>query len=513
MFHPPSGWHVHDFWGNLAVVAHGHSTALSLAIAAAALLVLGRALLPSTERVRLRIGFATLIVYFGSLPLRAALLSNDLETYYDEAQLIGTVALSWAIIGAAGLLVFDLVGRRLGVPKILRDLTVLIANAIVLVVLLREAGVNLLSIVTTSAVVTAVIGLALQDTIGNLLSGVALQLESSIKIGDWIRVDEKPIGKVREIRWRSTVIQTKNGDLVIIPNALVTKGTITNFNKDGLENRRWVYFSVGLRTPPNEVQKIVLAALQDVPNVSKTTPPDCIVWAFKESLVEYSVRYRLVDFLPDDPTDSEVRKRIWYALARAGIEIPFPAHNVVVTERDEKRSERHAERDHAARLDAIRRVSIFAPLDEGERERLASSARYAVFGKGEIILRAGAAGDSLYILHAGEVAVRIGVNGLEREVARLGPGQFFGEMSLMTGEPRHATVVAASDAECFVVDRAAFVDVLKGKESLVTEIGRLLHDRQAELHAERAGLDQEAARMQADRQALLGRIKSFFGFA
>ena len=109
-----------------------------------------------------------------------------------------------------------------------------IASAVAMVMLLSRSGVNLLSIITTSAVLTAVIGLALQDTLGNLLSGVAMQLESSIAIGDWIRLDERPIGRVLEIRWRSTMIRTKNDDLVIIPNGLFAKGVITIFGKDGL---------------------------------------------------------------------------------------------------------------------------------------------------------------------------------------------------------------------------------------------------------------------------------------
>ncbi|HZS35679.1 MAG TPA: mechanosensitive ion channel family protein [Polyangia bacterium] len=513
MFHPPPGWRVHDFWGNLTLVAHGHSTALTLALAGLVLLLLGRALLPASERSRLRVALASLVIYFLSLPVRASLLSGDLETYYDEAQLVGSVALAWALIGVAGLLLFDLLGRRVGVPKILRDLTTTVAMLVALVVLLRESGVNLLSIVTTSAVLTAVIGLALQDTLGNLLSGVALQLESSIKIGDWIRVEDKPIGRVREIRWRSTVIQTKNGDLVIIPNGMMTKGVITNFNKDELENRRWVYFSVGLRHPPNDVQRVIVDALGDVPNVSKRTPPDCIVWGFKESVIEYAVRYRLIDYLPDDPTDSEVRKRIWYALSRSGIEIPFPAHNVLVTQRDEARAQEKAERDTRNRADAVARVGLFAPLGAAERESLARALRLALYGAGEVILRAGDPGDSLYIIRAGEVSVRIHVDGLEKEVARLGVGQFFGEMSLMTGEPRHATVVAFRDAECYVVDRAAFQQIVAGKEALVAEIGKLLHERDLELRGQKQGLSVEAARLHADRQALLGRIKNFFGFA
>src|SRR5206468_11941884 len=121
-----------------------------------------------------------------------------------------------------------------------------LASLIALMVALSRSGVNLLSIITTSAVVTAVIGLALQDTLGNLMSGVALQLEASFGVGDWIRVEDKPVGRVREIRWRSALLETKNGDLLVIPNGMLTKSMIVSFNKQGLEHRQWVTFTAHL---------------------------------------------------------------------------------------------------------------------------------------------------------------------------------------------------------------------------------------------------------------------------
>jgi CRP-like cAMP-binding protein len=358
-----------------------------------------------------------------------------------------------------------------------------------------------------------VIGLALQDTLGNLLSGIALQLESSVAVGDWIRVDERAIGQVKEIRWRSTVIQTKNGDTVIIPNGLFSKSVITSFNKDGLENRRWVYFPVHLRHPPNQVQKVVTDALRGTPNVSARTPPDCLLWAYKESYAEYAVRYRLVDFLPDDPTDSEVRKRIWYALRRSQIEIPYPARNLFVTTLDAEREHVKGEVELRCRLDSIARVHFLEPLDATDRNELAAGLRREVYGDGEVVLRAGEQGDSLYLVRRGAVSVRIGSNGLEEEVAVLGEGDFFGEMGLMTGEPRRATVVARGDLDCYVIDRPLFQKILQRREALVSEISALLSVRERELKGKLDGLNQEAMRHHDDHLALVERIKTFFGLS
>ncbi|MGZ5218320.1 MAG: mechanosensitive ion channel domain-containing protein, partial [Caldimonas sp.] len=244
MIAAPTGWEAHHYWHDLDLELHTRQPGITAACVCLALLILGRALLPVADRGRVRLAIFFVLTYLLLLFVKASLLNVGLENAYATAHLGALVALAWGITGTAGLVLFDLAGHRFRIPKILRDLSVTIASAVAMVMLLSRSGVNLLSLITTSAVLTAVIGLALQDTLGNLLSGVAMQLESSIDIGDWIRLDERPIGRVLEIRWRSTVIRTKNDDIVIIPNGLFAKGVITLFGKDGLENRRWVYFNV-----------------------------------------------------------------------------------------------------------------------------------------------------------------------------------------------------------------------------------------------------------------------------
>jgi small-conductance mechanosensitive channel/CRP-like cAMP-binding protein len=513
MIAAPSGWEAHHYWHDLELELATRQPGITAACVCLALLILGRALLPVADRGRVRLAIFFVLTYLLLLFVKAGLLNVGLESAYSTAHLGALVALAWGITGTGGLVLFDLVGHRFRIPKILRDLSVTIASAVAMVMLLSRSGVNLLSLITTSAVLTAVIGLALQDTLGNLLSGVAMQLESSIDIGDWIRLDERPIGRVLEIRWRSTVIRTKNDDIVIIPNGLFAKGVITLFNKEGLENRRWVYFNVHLRHPPNQVQKIVADALVGTPNVSTVTPPDCITWRYHESWLEYAVRYRLVDYGPDDPTDSEVRKRIWYALHRENIEIPYPGYNVFMTEMSAARAATKADRERGRRTELLQTVGILAPLDDRARLAVADGLHHTVYGVGEVIMRAGDPGDSLYIIRSGSVSVRLVDGGLEKEVAVLGEGEFFGEMSLMTGEPRRATVVARADAECYVIDRALFQQILRNNAKLAEEIGKLLSEREMKNKIEREGLSAEAARKSTDHQALLHRIRSFFGLS
>jgi CRP-like cAMP-binding protein len=267
-----------------------------------------------------------------------------------------------------------------------------------------------------------------------------------------------------------------------------------------------------MRHAPNLVIETVASALRGIPNVSEKIPPDCVLMDFGDSWARYAVRYRLIDFRPDDPTDSQVRTRIWYALHRASIEFPYPAHNLFITQLDAARDQRKSDFEHQRRMESLSRVHFFKPLGEAERESLAHGLRFEVYGPGEVIIRAGADGDSLYLIRSGDVSVKIGVDGLEREVAVLHAGDFFGEMSLMTGEPRRATVVAKRSTECYVVDKAMFEQIVRENPTLLGEIGRLLHERQTELEGTRDGLSAEAQAGRASAQnLLLNRIKSFFG--
>src|SRR2546423_1605051 len=196
MIAPPIGWEAHHFWHDFQVEAATRQGGIAVACVCLALLFVGRALLPVGDRGRVRLTIFFIFTYFVMLLVKAGLLAGSMDAAYSTAQLTALVALSWGITGTAGLMTFDLIGHRFHVPKILRDLTVTIASAVAMVMLLSRSGVNLLSIITTSAVLTAVIRLALQDTLGKLLSGGALQLQSSIRIRHLVSPHQGPNRRV-----------------------------------------------------------------------------------------------------------------------------------------------------------------------------------------------------------------------------------------------------------------------------------------------------------------------------
>jgi small-conductance mechanosensitive channel/CRP-like cAMP-binding protein len=472
-----------------------------------------RRLLPPDRQKRGRVALVLLAL---SLLLRLAavgLALLDKETAASVLGFVSTLFFAFGVTGVIALLVLDIGLARVGVsvPELVRDILQALAFAVITIAVLQGAGVNLIGLITTSAVLTAIIGLALQSTIANLFAGLTLQLDRTINVGDWVRTGDY-VGRIHEIRWRSTLMVTKDGDLLIIPNGQILGNAVRNYSRPTLAHRMWIKVGFAYRHPPSEVRRVLLEAARGAPGVLAEPAPDVLLQDFGDSAILYALRYWIDEFRRDDPIDTEVRTRIWYGAQRAGIEIPFPIRTVFMNTVSDEQTARLRAREVEARGKMLADNELFSALSDEDRQVLAGLLRTVRFTGGEIILRQGASGDSLYLIEEGEVAVRLSVDGAEREVATLRDGQFFGEMSLMTGEPRRATVVARGDTTCFVVDKHAFQQVLVRRPQVAEEISAVLGKRQGELEGERENLSAEArARRAAENSSrLLRRIRDFF---
>ncbi|MBI4639903.1 MAG: mechanosensitive ion channel family protein [Candidatus Tectomicrobia bacterium] len=510
------------FWSELsAEFARQGALWLTVAVLLASGLLLR---LAPHQMKRIRATLLLFGLYIVCLSVAAWLRSLGLTSEADDVVLIGEVFRYISFISLSSLFLFDVLMPiiHLSMPPIMRDTLVLLAYAIMALWLLSSYGVHISTVLTTSAILTAVIGLSLQDTLGNLMAGIVLQIEHIVQVGDWVKIDQH-IGRVKEIRWRQTSIETRNWDTVIIPNSQLMKDQVIVYGRREnapLQSRRWIYFNVDFRYVPSEVIARVNEALQSAPieHVAAHPPIHAILWDFKESYCQYAARYWLTDLAVDDPTDSIVRIRIYYALKRAGIPLSIPAQSLFVTEEKRKRQERKEEREVEHKLQALRRVELFHMINEEELRHLARHLRYAPFSRGEVLIRQGAEAHSLYIITTGQVSVITTLDGTprdnipEREVAQLGPGDFFGEMALMTGEPRSATVVALEDVECYRLDREGFQGILMARPEIAEDISHILAHRRVELDAVRAGLDIEAHRDHtgAAQHHILDLIRQFF---
>src|SRR2546423_4583502 len=409
-----------------------------------------------------------------------------------------------------------LAGARLNPPRILRDLLLALTYIVVLITIVSR-DTDLTGIVATSAVLTAVIGLSFQDTLGNMMGGMALQMERAFGVGDWIKVDAQE-GVVKEIRWRHTSIEPRNWDTIVIPNSALMNPHVPVLGRRAgqlPQHRQWVYFNVDFRYSPTQVIDTVETALRAEPIsfVAVQPPPNCVLMDFKESYCSYAVRYWLADLAVDDPTNSVVRTRIYFALNRANIPLSIPAQSLFLTEEDELRAARKHDAEIDTRSAALKQVELFQSLTNDERRALAARLRIAPFVRGEAMTRQGAEAHWLYLMTRGDAEVRVSIDGkLSETIASLHAGDFFGEMGMMTGAPRSATVIALNDVECYRVDKDAFHDILRSRPQIAEDISGVLARRRVELDAAREDLNEEArrARMRQHQGDLLLRIRKFF---
>jgi small-conductance mechanosensitive channel/CRP-like cAMP-binding protein len=488
------------------------------AFVAVGLVLLLRLLLPRGARRVLR----QPVLFLGlHVALRVVLTVVPEDTSASRVLSFGALAFILAAIGRSGVvLVLDIVlGRRLArpLPQIVSDITLGVVYTAVLLTALRAAGVEPGSILTTSALLTAAVALSLQETLGNMVAGLAIQVQRPFDLGDWIQFDPevKHIGKVLEINWRATKVLTLDEVEVIVPNATLAKAAITNYSKPTPTSRRSLYVQVPAHVPPRDVQRIILGALSGSFGVVAEPAPSVVTNAFVDGNVEYWIRFFTDRFDKRDGVDGGARDRIWYALSRHGLSIASPGRDVAMHEV----SRESLAREETSRVDErealLRLVDFLRPLLDDQRRTLAAKSGLRLYADGETIVHQGDDSTEMFVVDKGHVVVvrdRTAANGerSEVELARLGPGSFFGEMALMTGERRTATVRAETACSMFVIDHAALRGVLESSPHLAEHISRVIAERQASSVEESARPTEQARSADERSSLLLGRIRKFF---
>jgi small-conductance mechanosensitive channel/CRP-like cAMP-binding protein len=354
---------------------------------------------------------------------------------------------------------------------------------------------------TTSAIVAAVMGFALQETLGNAFAGLAIQIEKPFRVGHWITVGSHE-GTVREITWRATKILTKSGNMVILPNSLVAREAINNYSEPITPTRLFVDVGVSYQIPPNQTRAALLNALLNVPRILRTPAPEALLWNFDASAILFRVHFWVDDYSAEEGVRDDVRRAIYYELGRSGIEIPWPIQ--IEYSRHEPAPE--PEGDRIARFAGIiGRVPVFVDVDEEGRRALAAGAVERLYGDGETIVREAAPGASMFVVCRGVVAVTIGSG---KEVARIEAGGFFGEMSLLTGEPRTATVSARGDCQVLEIAGDVFKKYVAEHPHVIDHVADAAATRRRELEQSRGASTVSPAEA---RVTLAARMRRFFG--
>lgn len=396
------------------------------------------------------------------------------------------------------------------VPNILRDVAIIaLFFTGSLIVLNERTTLDPTSLFTTAGLVSIVIGLALQDTLGNVFSGLALQTERSFNVGDWVRFGDRE-GVVTDISWRATKLRTRSNDLVIIPNSVISKDVLVNFSTPSRIHAELARVGAHYRHPPGDVIAALEEAADQTPGILKVPRVDVRTRSFDDFAVLYETKYWIRDYGEIEEIADAFMTRVWYAFDRRGIAIPFPIRDVNLREVTPESIRAEEEADDERIFEHLRRTPVFDALTDAEARTLAAKVRVERFFEGETIVRQGKAGASMYIVDSGRVDVVVSSDGRSESVAQLGPAAYFGEMALMTGAERTATVTAIEPAHCFVIDKDAMREILEGNPMIAERMSETLAERKAEIEKTTAALHEAARTTDEDKRQILSRIRAFF---
>ncbi len=384
----------------------------------------------------------------------------------------------------------------------------LITLALYGVVVLAVAGgllhVEVTSLLATSALVTAVIGLALQETLSNVFSGLSLQLQKPFDPGDWIRFGAY-LGRVQGIGWRSTRLLTRSIELLEVPNSELAKHVITNYRGNAIGDELFV--SVAYDVAPNRIKDVILGVVTHVTGIATIPQPDVLLVEYGDFAIKYRIRFWMLDYATQESVRDALMSRLWYAFRRYGIEVPYPIRMLQRRSEPAKADPTTAQQE---RLVALREVDFLSDLDDEELAVVSACVHPQTFGSGELVCREGEAGHTFYILARGTVEVIArGARDEEMHVASLDAPAFFGEMSLLTDEPRSATIRATTDIELFVVEREGFQRLFQLRPSIAAAVSRALAERQSDL---RGRLEQAPQTVEARSHRLLARMQAILRF-
>lgn len=424
---------------------------------------------------------------------------------------------------AARWLLWDrVVARAIGgpVPGVLKELAsalVYLVSIVCIVGLVFKLSVTgFLAALGASGVV---LGFALRNLFADLFTGLAINIDRSFTIGDWVQVNEGAgdpiVARIREIGWRCTLLTTEEQTSVIVPNGMLGLERVVNISNPVEETRFEEKVVVEYSVPSERVKRVLIAALltlRQQPGFGTSHEPAVLISKTSSLGVEYLLRYWILPWHPVSPTTARdlVLSSVLRHLRTAGISLAYPKADVYHAEMPERQVEGHTAADE---MKLLSRIRLFQPLTQDELRRIAETLGRRVFGPGQTLVSAGEQGESLFILIEGLLDVEVERDMAWQHVATLEPGEFFGEMSLLTGERRSATVRARSESVVYEISKQPLEDIMRKRPELGEKLSLILADRQlatrqALEHREEAG-DEEA--FESFARQLLGRMRDFLG--
>ena len=373
-----------------------------------------------------------------------------------------------------------------------------------------HAEAQLKGLLAGSGVAAIIIGFAGQNFFAGIIAGMSLQINRPYKVGDWLKIGDT-YGEVREINWRSTRLRTNDAITLDIPNNEMVLHTITNLSYPSRSHYMRLQIPAEYGAPPNRVKDALMRATMQAPGVEKDPPPQIFVSEYGDSAIIYQIKFTMTTHAGYYEARDAIYTNAWYEFRRHKITIPYPQRTLHL-ERKPARSADEEGKDEAREI--LREEPVFECLSDAQLHDLVKRAHLNHFGRGERVIEEGAEGDSMFILLRGTASVSVAKNGASIQVATLNEGDCFGEMSLLTGEKRSATVRA--DGDCYVMEigKPIMADVIRDSPGCLEKLSELLAKRK--MHTE--GILKDAATPNAAQAAkqreytanFLKHLKTFF---
>jgi len=367
--------------------------------------------------------------------------------------------------------------RRTTIPQFLRQVVALFIYLIALLLVLSvgyHAQSELKGLLAGSGIAAIIIGFATQDLFGGIISGIALQISKPYKVGDWLHIQDR-FAEVMEINWRSTRLRTNDGIYLDVPNYQIARGTIINLHYPTQVHAMRLRVGADYDVPPNRVKDALHRAASSAEGVLPDPPTKVFVMDFADSAVIYEIKFSMGNHRAYNDVCDAIRTNIWYEFKRQHITIPFPIRTLHL-QRGQKRTG-----DGRAEARAILRGEpLFDCMNDTQLENVLQNAEIHRYGRGERLIEEGDQSDSMFIMLRGSAAVSVAQNGTGVRVGLMRPGDCFGEISLLTGEPRSATVRAEADCEVLEISKPVMAEVLRESPQCLTALSELLAKRRLE---------------------------------
>jgi len=386
-------------------------------------------------------------------------------------------------------------------PRLIKDLAVILLYVVGgLFIAKYYLNIRVTEVLASAAVLTVVVGFALQDILGDLFSGIALNLEESLKIGDWVKAGERE-GRIEQFQWRSIKLRTVDNVLVVIPNQIASKEAVNRYGHEGEAFALRTQIGVSYKNSPDLVINTLIEVMDSIDAIVREPAPQVLVTRFDDFAVVYDLKYYIRDYSQKNIIHSEINRKSWYAFKRKGIEIPFPIRDVYIKKAvDDRPGDEEI-------IETLKANEVLGTIDEEQLRHILDDIELTVHARGEVLIREGETGRSFYHILSGEVEILKN----NKVMNTLGPNDYFGEASLFTGESTSADVRVSKECKLIGISPVKFREAVKMNKNMALKLSEVIALRKAK----RKEFDEKDSEMnklaiKKETQSLFLRIKKYF---